>query len=102
MAQAFTLNKLALLPFYQSEGLIGLYKLALEALLSQREEVMRREEFLEGLVWHLENWQINMGGLGSWQYTRAAFFSLEERMKRNVSLMEKVILRRAIHEPNKQ
>jgi hypothetical protein len=43
-----------------------------------------------------------MGGLGSWQYTRAAFFSLEEKIKKNISLMEKVILKRAIHEPNKQ
>lgn len=102
MAQAFTLNKLALLPFYQSESLVGLYKLALEALLNQREDVMRKEEFVEGLVGHLENWQINMGGLGSWQYTRAAFFSLEERVRKNVALMEKIVLRRALHEPNKQ
>lgn len=102
MAQAFTLNKLALLPFYQSESLVGLYKLALEALLNQREGVMRKEEFVEGLVGHLENWQINMGGLGSWQYTRAAFFSLEERVRKNVALMEKIVLRRALHEPNKQ
>ncbi len=43
-----------------------------------------------------------MNEFGSWPFTRAAFYSIEEKVKKKQDLLEKVILKRAILEPNKQ
>ena len=53
------------------------------------------------LLGHIENWEKHMKDFGTWPYTRAALYAVEEKVKKNQALWEKVILRRGLLEPNK-
>lgn len=102
MTHAFILNKIALLPFYQNERLTQLYKMSLEYLVNQEKTKYKNQRFIDGMVNHLQNWQINMSMFGVWPYTRACFYRIQERLKENQDCLESVILKRGILEPNKQ
>lgn len=79
----FILNKLALVPFGQDTKLTQLYKTSLEHLIALPPQYFKNECFVEGVVEHLCIWQRNMGDYGAWPYTRAAFFSIEDKVKKN-------------------
>lgn len=76
MAHACVLNKLALLPFHESEKLAQIYRLSLEHLINCDKERYKSEAFVDQIITHIIGWQYSMGSFGVWPYTRACFYSI--------------------------
>ena len=102
MCHTFILNKLALVPFQEDQQQTHLYQQSLEILLELPKEYFRNDSFVGDLTDHLVTWEKRMGQFGSWPYTRAAFYSIEEKVKKNKVQYENIVLKRALLEPNKK